>query len=63
MIYTLYVWTVIAMAGDRHYAHREWGWQVVGEFYSATAEPTAQEKCLQAAHQLGLKEYRCVRAK
>lgn len=64
MIYTLYVWAVIAMAGDRHYQAKEYGWKVVGEFYGTNISPEkALEHCERAARELGLKEYRCVRAK
>lgn len=64
MIYTLYVWAVIAMAGDRHYQAKEYGWKVVGEFYDSSQPPQmALEKCQRAALELGLKDYRCVRAK
>ena len=62
MIYTLYIWAVIAMAGDRHYAHREYSWQVLGEFYDGTAQNGALDRCEAAAQKLGLKQYRCVRS-
>jgi hypothetical protein len=64
MIYTLYLWTVIAMAGDRHYQAKEYSWKPIGEFHDSTYPPQlAREKCEEAARQLGLKEYRCVRTK
>lgn len=64
MIYTLFVWGVIAMAGDRHYQAKEYNWRALHEFYDSTYPPQlAQEKCEAAAKQLGLKEYRCVRTK
>ena len=63
MIYTLYIWTVIAMAGDRHVQQKAYDWRPVGEFYDFNAG-NGQEKCEAAARQLGLKteNYRCVRS-
>lgn len=64
MTYALMIWTVIAMAGDRHYQAREYNWRSLAEFQDSTIPPQlAQEKCEAAARQLGLKEYRCVRTK
>lgn len=62
MSYILMVWTVIAMAGDRHgVSARAYDWRPLGEFHSATSK----ELCEDAARQLGLKaeNYRCVRSK
>jgi hypothetical protein len=66
MIYTLYLWTVVAMAGDRHYQAKAMDWRPVGEFHNTSVNAyNAQEKCEEAARQLGLKKenYRCVRSK
>ena len=64
MTWTLMIWTVVAMAGDRHYQAREYGWKPLAEFHDSTYPPQlAQEKCEAAAKQLGLKEYRCVRTR
>jgi hypothetical protein len=58
MIYTLYLWTVVAMAGDRHYQNRAIDWRPIGEFAS-------KELCEDGSRQLGIKAemYRCVRSK
>lgn len=64
MSYTLFVWAVIAMAGDRHYAHKEYGYKPLAKFHDSAIPPQqALEKCQQAARQLGLKEYQCTRTK
>lgn len=66
MTYVLMIWTVVAMAGDRHYQAKEYNWKVLGEFHDSTIPPQlAQEKCEAAARQLGLQfqNYRCVRTK
>jgi hypothetical protein len=34
MIYTLYLWTVVAMAGDRFHQNRTLDWRPIGEFAS-----------------------------
>ncbi len=64
MIYTLYIWTVVAMAGDRHYQAKAMDWRPIGEYHDFSAG-TGQAKCEEAARQLGLKHenYRCVRSK
>ncbi len=66
MIYTLYLWTVVAMAGDRHHQNKAMDWRPIGEFHNTeVSRYNAQEKCEEAARQLGLKTgaYRCVRSK
>lgn len=66
MTYILMIWTVVAMAGDRHYQAKATDWRPIGEFHNThTADYNAQEKCETAARQLGLKsdQYRCVRSK
>ena len=64
MTYVLMIWTVIAMAGDRHYQAREYQWKAITEFHDSTYPPQlAQEKCEAAAQRLGIKEYRCIRTK
>lgn len=64
MIYTLFIWTVVAMAGDRHYQAKEHDWRPIAEFQSGAGE-NGQTLCEQGARQLGLKveKYRCVRTK
>jgi hypothetical protein len=64
MTYILMVWTVIAMAGDRHgVSARAYDWRPLGEFQSTSH--TSKALCEDAARQLGLKTdaYRCVRSK
>jgi len=66
MTYILVIWTVVAMAGDRHYQTKAMEWRSIGEFYNAPdAGKNALEMCTDAARQLGLKyeNYRCVRSK
>jgi hypothetical protein len=64
MTYILMIWTVVAMAGDRHYQNKAMDWRPIGEFYDFSAG-SGQAKCEEAARQLGLKieNYRCVRSK
>lgn len=63
MTYILMIWTVVAMAGDRHYQNKAMDWRPLGEFQSTSH--TSKELCEDAARQLGLKSenYRCVRSK
>jgi len=71
MTYILVIWTVVAMAGDRHYQTKAMDWRPLGEFHSELLSSgfqngkTALEMCTDAARQLGLKyeNYRCVRSK
>lgn len=66
MSYILMIWTVVAMAGDRHVQPKAYDWRPIGEFHDSNIPPQlAQEKCEAAARQLGLKSdaYRCVRSK
>jgi hypothetical protein len=58
MIYTLYLWTVVAVAGDRHFQNRAIDWRPIGEFAS-------KELCEDGARQLGISidKSRCVRTK
>jgi len=66
MTYILVIWTVVAMAGDRHYQTKAMDWRPIGEFYNSTdTGKNALEMCTDAARQLGLKyeNYRCVRSK
>lgn len=64
MSFILYVWTVVAMAGDRHYQAKAMDWRPIGEYVQAN-DVSGYEKCIAAAKQLGLKSenYRCVRNK
>lgn len=64
MIYTLYLWTTIAIAGDRFGVSKQaMDWRPIGEYHDFAGK--AQDKCEQAARQLGLTtdRYRCVRSK
>jgi hypothetical protein len=64
--YILVIWTVVAMAGDRHYQAKAMDWRPLGEFYtSVDVGKNGREMCEDAARQLGLKSenYRCVRSK
>lgn len=56
MTYALFVWTVTLMAGDRHFAHKHYAWQEL-------TQTQTLELCVQAAQQLALREYRCIRTK
>jgi hypothetical protein len=64
MTYILMIWTVVAMAGDRHVQQKAYDWRPIGEFHDFSAD-SGQGKCEEAARQLGLKtgNYRCVRNK
>lgn len=68
MTYILMIWTVVAMAGDRHYQAKSYDWRPLGEFHLEDGrmnKTTAKEMCEQAGRDLGLKSenYRCVRSK
>lgn len=68
MIYTLYLWTVVAMAGDRFHQAKAYDWRPIGEYHLEDGrmnKTTAKEMCEAAARELGLKteNYRCVRNK
>ena len=68
MTYILMIWTVVAMAGDRHYQAKAYDWRPLGEFHLEDGRMnkiTAKEMCEEAARNLGLKieQYRCVRSK
>lgn len=65
MIYTLMIWTLVAMGGSAGYKSNDW--RPIGEFHSS---PTSNglELCEAAARQLGWtsdqhQKYRCVRSK
>ncbi len=65
MSYILYIWTVVALAGDRHGISKQaMDWRPIGEYVSAN-DTGGAEKCHNAAQQLGLRpeNYRCVRNK
>ena len=68
MIYTLMVWTVVAMAGAGSQYAREFksesAWRPTAEFQSGGGE-NGEKLCENGAKQLGLKAdmYRCVRTK
>jgi hypothetical protein len=65
MTYILMIWTVVAMAGDRHYQAKAYDWRPIGEYHLDNWERkhSAKEMCERAAKELGLKTdaYRCVR--
>ena len=66
MTYILVIWTVVAMAGDRHQQYKAMDWRPLGEFYnSVDIGKNARQMCEDSAQQLGLKSdaYRCVRSK
>jgi hypothetical protein len=59
---------VVGVGGDRHYTNTKNDWRPLGEFHmeeGRIGKKTAQEMCIDAARQLGLKSenYRCVRSK
>ena len=64
MTYTLFIWTIVAMAGDRFHQEKAYDWRPIAEFHSFAGND-ALEKCEQGARQLALKpeKYRCVRTK
>lgn len=64
MSYILMVWTVVAMAGDRHVQQKAYGWQPTGEFQSSPVS-NGLELCEAVGRQLGLKteNFRCVRSR
>lgn len=62
MIYTLFLWTVVASSSyGSNTVYRDW--RSVGEFVTMSAN--GKDLCEQAARELVLKinEYRCVRSK
>lgn len=65
MTYILMIWTVVAMAGDRHQQAKAYDWRPIGEYHQDNWERkhNAKEMCEHAAKELGLKTdaYRCVR--
>ena len=67
MTYILMIWTVVAMAGDRHYQSKAYDWRPIGEYHQDNWERKydAKQMCEEAARQLGLKSdnYRCIRNK
>lgn len=67
MTYILMIWTVVAMAGDRHYQSKAYDWRPIGEYHQDNWERKydAKQMCEDAARQLGLKSdnYRCIRNK
>lgn len=67
MTYILMIWTVVAMAGDRHQQAKAHDWRPIGEFHQDNWERKhdAKEMCERAGRELGLKtdNYRCVRNK
>lgn len=69
MTYILYIWTVVAMAGDRFQHHKAMDWRPIGEYQPSVMGKEGyvdgKDKCEQAARQLGLNsdKYRCVRSK
>lgn len=66
MIYTLYIWTIVAMSGNgcHNCQVKEYDWRPIGEYHQF-AGVSPKDKCEQAAKELDLKaeRYRCVRSK
>jgi hypothetical protein len=69
MTYILYIWTVVAIAGDHNGISKQaMDWRPIGEYSRSTftnEDIGPAEKCYNAAKQLGLKSenFRCVRNK
>ena len=69
MIYTLYLWTVIAMTGDHlGVSATKVDWRPIGEYADSNfineGYISAKSKCEAAVLQLGVGDrYRCVRTK
>ncbi len=70
MIYTLFIWTVTAVWGDRHgIGGKVYDWRALATVESMYMddknEVTMKTKCELVAQQLGLKSenYRCIRTK
>ena len=65
MTYILMIWTVVAMAGDRHQQAKAHDWRPIGEFHQLEGNISALDKCESAGRQLGIKSenYRCVRSR
>ena len=66
MIYTLFIWTVIA-CGDIRLGCK-YDWRPIGEFISineVNGRTDAKAMCEDAARQMGMKveNYRCIRSK
>lgn len=66
MIYTLFIWTVVA-CGDIRLGCK-YDWRPIGEFISineVNGRTDAKAMCEDAAHQMGMKveNYRCIRSK
>lgn len=60
MAWALMIWTVTAMAGDRFYQHKHYDWQQLAVI---EGQGLGVQACHQAARELGLKEYRCIKIK
>ena len=65
MTYVLMMWTAIAMVGTVNVHAKTYDWRPMAEFHDYDVRGGAQQKCEEAARQLGLKSdrYRCIRTK
>lgn len=68
MTYILVIWTIVGFAGTQVSTHPRYDWRPIGEFSSENGRvgPTvrsASEMCEEAARQLQVGQYRCVRSK
>lgn len=63
MIYTLFIWTVIA-CGDIRLGCK-YDWRPIGEFVSESNRTDAKAMCEDAGRQMGMKaeNFRCIRSK
>jgi hypothetical protein len=54
---TLFIWTVVAMGGDRHYQAKAYDWRVMTQFETVAL-------CEEAARYMNiLDRYRCLKTK
>jgi hypothetical protein len=70
MIYTLFIWTVVAASVESHLpAHKHMDWRplttVEAKYLTEDNEPTMLAKCENVARQLSIPKdrYRCIRTK
>jgi hypothetical protein len=68
MIYSLMIWTVVAMAGEARWQTKAHDWRPIAEFHVSVSDSAANGallKCETAAKQLAIdpKFYRCIKLK
>lgn len=63
MIYILFAWTVVAQSGQGIGLSTVSAWRPIGEFHHSLQAPDVEKKCHDAARQLGLQQYKCIRSK